>query len=467
MIQTIKSSSLDEAKISKILTPIIDEEVNFSKIVVNKPWGYEYLLYSNEQLAIWILHIKKDCLTSMHCHIDKKTSLFVLSGEAICTTLSKGFNLKEGDGLIIEKGVFHSTQAISDDGITIMEIETPVKKTDLLRLLDNYGREAKGYESEKEMTQNLTDYTHITLTDEDIGIVKKIGKMNVSIQELKTENEISNFLKYPNGISVIIEGKIIEGDLRFGIADLLDVDKIKDINNLIVKKPLRILNIIPSENLKHNIKAIIFDFDGVLAKTMDDHYDAWKSVFKEYGVEITKEEYFHLEGAELNHITHTLAKNHGVSVHNLKDFVQRKKQYYISLTHFEYYPEVKEIINDLKSNQIPLAIVTGSHKEQITTKAEKDFLNNFTTIITGDMLQRGKPHPEGYKLAMEKLNVEPHECVIIENAPLGIMAAKSSGAYCIGITSTLDKGILKDANEIIEKFGDLRNSSKIKHLFKI
>ncbi|MBF0127814.1 MAG: hypothetical protein HQM02_11460 [Magnetococcales bacterium] len=124
--------------------------------VVIKPWGYEFLVAENRHVAIWFLHIKKDHSTSMHCHPLKKTSLTVLSGKALCNTFQHRHFLSAGDSLIIDPAVFHSTRAVSLDGISLIEVETPPAKLDLCRLEDKYGRQARGYESQAEtVTEDL------------------------------------------------------------------------------------------------------------------------------------------------------------------------------------------------------------------------------------------------------------------------------------------------------------------------
>src|SRR3989338_11301099 len=140
IIRLIRNSDSDNERLSQILTPIDNalKNFDFSNVIVKKHWGYEYLMYQNDKVSIWIFHIKSGCLTSMHCHINKKTALIVLCGEAVFTTLEQGLDLKEGDALILDKKVFHSTQAISADGAIVMEIETPTLKTYLLRLSDDY-----------------------------------------------------------------------------------------------------------------------------------------------------------------------------------------------------------------------------------------------------------------------------------------------------------------------------------------
>ncbi len=135
--------------------------------VVQKPWGYEFLLFENEAVGIWFLRVTKDHATSMHCHPNKQTSLTLLSGGALCNTFRHRNFLSAGDSLLIEPGVFHSTKALSLDGIYLIEIETPPAKLDLLRLEDGYGRQQSGYEGQAQMiTEGLEKYNHLCF-DED------------------------------------------------------------------------------------------------------------------------------------------------------------------------------------------------------------------------------------------------------------------------------------------------------------
>ena len=124
-----------------------DDFYDYSKVVVKKPWGYEYLIFVNELIAVWILYVKCDAQTSMHCHPHKKTSLIVLEGNVECSSLTESISMKLGQGLIIEKGSFHRTKAVSKKGCFVMEIESPVNKHDLVRLKDSYRRVGKGYET--------------------------------------------------------------------------------------------------------------------------------------------------------------------------------------------------------------------------------------------------------------------------------------------------------------------------------
>jgi mannose-6-phosphate isomerase-like protein (cupin superfamily) len=117
---------------------------NHKTVIVRKPWGYEYLAYENEHVALWILHIRAGERTSLHCHPTKSTGLVVVSGTAEINFIADSRIVTAPGKQMIRRGLFHQTHAITD---TIMfEIETPVDKNDLVRLTDNYGRTATGYE---------------------------------------------------------------------------------------------------------------------------------------------------------------------------------------------------------------------------------------------------------------------------------------------------------------------------------
>lgn len=115
--------------------------------IVKKPWGYEYLMYENEDVALWFLFIDKGERTSTHCHPSKTTGLTLLDGNVNVSFLSDVKGLNPLSKIMIRKGLFHSTQALSDGGAYVLEIETPVDKHDLVRFKDSYGREGKPYEN--------------------------------------------------------------------------------------------------------------------------------------------------------------------------------------------------------------------------------------------------------------------------------------------------------------------------------
>jgi mannose-6-phosphate isomerase-like protein (cupin superfamily) len=121
---------------------------DYNTNIVKKPWGYEYLVYKNSDVALWFLHIKHTHSTSLHCHPKKTTGLVLLDGKAEVSFFNHSNKLSPGDKIMIRKGLFHSTKATDKKGAFIFEIETPVDKQDLVRFRDSYGRENKPYEDE-------------------------------------------------------------------------------------------------------------------------------------------------------------------------------------------------------------------------------------------------------------------------------------------------------------------------------
>ncbi|MBL7224532.1 MAG: hypothetical protein ISS59_00200 [Desulfobacteraceae bacterium] len=169
-VRHIQLSEKDEQYLGKIQqsTPIKkqDHPEHYRDKVVIKPWGYEFLMFENEYVAMWFLRIKKDHSTSMHCHPLKKTSLVLLSGKALCNTFHHRALLSAGEAVMIDAAVFHSTKALTLDGISVIEIESPPDKLDLVRLEDKYGRESCGYEDCSQMTMdNLKKFGHFYFDD--------------------------------------------------------------------------------------------------------------------------------------------------------------------------------------------------------------------------------------------------------------------------------------------------------------
>lgn len=142
----------------------MNELNKYSDKMVHKPWGFEYLFYSNDEVAIWCLHINKGASTSLHCHPNKKTGLIMLEGEAVLSFLNDTTAMKPLDRHILRPGLFHSTTAITDS--ILLEIETPPNKEDIVRFDDKYGRKGKPIEGVKEMSPLPNHYPRIE-TDPD------------------------------------------------------------------------------------------------------------------------------------------------------------------------------------------------------------------------------------------------------------------------------------------------------------
>jgi beta-phosphoglucomutase len=211
------------------------------------------------------------------------------------------------------------------------------------------------------------------------------------------------------------------------------------------------------------IKAILFDFDGTLADTMEDLFLAWKKAFLKFEIEIKREDYFLLEGTKVLEVAKIISEKYNLNP-NFEEIVKLKEEFYMQENSFSFYHGVKEFIENLGKKEIKKAIVSASQRERLEKTATKSFLDQFEVILTPEDYILGKPNPEPYQKAASKLGVSPKECIVVENAPLGIISAKRAGCYCIAIESTLPQEFLKEADVIVKEFNDLINLNIIKEL---
>lgn len=221
-IHRITTNSRDSRSLSKVLAKgkrVFTQPKSYRNKVVIKPWGYEFLVFENEQTAVWLLYISKGNSTSMHCHPKKKTSLIILSGTAMSNTLAARNYLRGGDALILDKCVFHSTKVLSQEGMYLLEIESPPMKTDLVRLEDKYGRESSGYEGVAEMkTENLPDFDYFFF-DEPAGYRKfthDTGKYTVVFEVFRSNKDFQKHFRN-DGAGLITSCKGRLTDLERGV----------------------------------------------------------------------------------------------------------------------------------------------------------------------------------------------------------------------------------------------------------
>lgn len=122
---------------------------DFTNTVMVKPWGIEYMNYEAEDKSCcsWFLHILPDQRTSMHCHATKWTFIHVIDGSIILRLLGRRpIHMKAGDSVILDKRVFHAMVA-NEEGVRLLEIESPSYKPDAIRYMDIMDRVGEPYES--------------------------------------------------------------------------------------------------------------------------------------------------------------------------------------------------------------------------------------------------------------------------------------------------------------------------------
>lgn len=187
MVIKVYPSATDFENLSQIRTEASTyaNEFDYSNVVVNKPWGYEYLWYQNPSVAVWMLYVENERATSLHCHLRKRTSLIVVSGQVVCSTLEDRYKLLVADSIVLEPCVFHTTQAVSNEGAFVIEVETPPMKGDLVRLKDNFGREESGYEKESQYSNDLSAYSYRPYKQESETSAHVFGGLDFKLHSVK------------------------------------------------------------------------------------------------------------------------------------------------------------------------------------------------------------------------------------------------------------------------------------------
>lgn len=212
------------------------------------------------------------------------------------------------------------------------------------------------------------------------------------------------------------------------------------------------------------IKAVIFDFDGVIADTEHVHYEAFKKVLNLNNYDLTENEYY---SKYLAYDDKTFFKNfykdNDLKLSNklLSQLLKDKSNRFDELIkdNLKIYPRVVEFIKDLSKGYI-LAIGSGALKKEINKILEIIEIDSlFRVIVAADDVEKCKPNPEVYINVLNQLNninkksvsrIEPEECIVIEDSVYGIQAAKNAGMKCVAVTNSYPKEKLKNADLIID-----------------
>jgi len=187
----------------------------------------------------------------------------------------------------------------------------------------------------------------------------------------------------------------------------------------------------------NNIRGIIFDLDGILFDSEYYQWQGWVEPLREYGIELTKEMYFSYAGKSGKQIDQELIKDFNLGIENSTLWNKKKVliEKWFNEKAMPIMPYAKEAVEYFSSNpNFKIALCSGGDKEEVVTKLEKnDFLKYFPVITAEDDVEKSKPWPDIYLLAVEKLGLDPSQCLAFEDTQYGLQAAKDAGVYCFAI----------------------------------
>ena len=212
------------------------------------------------------------------------------------------------------------------------------------------------------------------------------------------------------------------------------------------------------------LRAILFDFNGVLVDDEPIHLEMFQRVLAEEGIGLSSEDYFrHYVGFDDRQCFATVLETAGETptVPRLMRLIARKAAYYqerMRASGYPLFPGAAELVGSAAAAGLMLGVVSGALREEVDGALRQSGLaGRFKVLVTAEDVAAGKPDPEGYRRALEALNVlpplperllHPHEVLAVEDSPAGLAAAGGAGLLTLGIAHTYPETHLGAADAV-------------------
>lgn len=219
------------------------------------------------------------------------------------------------------------------------------------------------------------------------------------------------------------------------------------------------------------LRAVLFDFNGVLVDDEPVHFELLSRVLAEEGVELTRKHYYHrfLGLDDRACFDQALSEaGQATSAAGTARLVARKASYYHERMRRDGYPffaGAPGLVQRLAAAGLPLGVVSGALREEVEgALAQAGIGRLFKVLVTAEDTREGKPDPEGYRAAIEALNTEPplpdrmihpHEVLAIEDSSAGLAAATGAGLSTLAVAHTYPASVLADADLVVERIGEI------------
>ncbi len=223
-------------------------------------------------------------------------------------------------------------------------------------------------------------------------------------------------------------------EVKRGLARATRIDTMNDVNRFV---PVVLENFAMGTQ-----KAVVFDMDGVLMDSFTPHFESWRAMFAEYGYDITLDDFTQTFGKTSRETIPLLVPN--LTNEQIHEMDLRKEFLYRELIahKFPTMPGISELLNRLRTWHYAVAIGSSGPRENVEQAAHLLDPNAeyFDAIANGSDVQRGKPAPDVFLLALKRLQTKfptltAADCVVVEDSPLGVAAAHAAGMHAIGFAS--------------------------------
>lgn len=203
-------------------------------------------------------------------------------------------------------------------------------------------------------------------------------------------------------------------------------------------------------------KAFLWDMDGVLVDSARAHYEAWRTTLAERGITYTEEQFRHYFGTRNDYtIRNVMGPVSDEEVAKIDEEKERRFRESIQKGP-ALFPGVLPLLQVMKQGGFRTALGTSAPLENYEVVAPLLGLEKcFDAVVSGEEVAEGKPSPEIYLRAAEKLATAPAECLVFEDSPLGVEAARRAGMKCVAVTNTHPAASLKEANRVVSSLEEL------------
>ena len=199
-----------------------------------------------------------------------------------------------------------------------------------------------------------------------------------------------------------------------------------------------------------NLKAVLFDMDGILFNSMPNHTEAWHKTMAQFGFTLSREEAYMHEGrtgAATINIVSQRERGFDATEEEIKRIYQAKSDLFNQYPKAERMPGAWEVLTQIKEAGLIPMVVTGSGQTSLLDRLNQNFPDIFKRelMVTAFDVKYGKPNPEPYLMALKKGGLQPNEALVVENAPLGVQAGIAAGIFTIAVnTGPLPDHVLLD-----------------------
>ncbi|KAI0560986.1 HAD-superfamily hydrolase [Gracilaria domingensis] len=200
--------------------------------------------------------------------------------------------------------------------------------------------------------------------------------------------------------------------------------------------------ITPSLTLEHvkrridGASAVIFDNDGTLVDSMPVHMIAWQKALAQHGLSFPEHKFYAMAGMPASEIIPRLAGEQNVSHVSTESVLKARMQTLPQLLQtVKPVSIVMELLHYARQKGLPIAVASGGEREDVLTSLRYSDINvsHFGAVVTAEDVSRGKPHPETFLTAAERLGVNPSDCIGFEDADKGMQALHNAGMEAVDV----------------------------------